>query len=55
MTIIVDANILISAIINPDTFIGTTLLTQNNKVDYVLPAFASEEAIIHKKRICRKS
>jgi predicted nucleic acid-binding protein len=53
MTIIVDANILISAIINPDSFIGTTLLTQNNKVDYVLPSFASEEAFMQKKRICK--
>jgi predicted nucleic acid-binding protein len=53
MTIVVDANILITAIINPDSFIGTTLLTQNNNVDYVLPSFAIEEALIHKKRICR--
>jgi predicted nucleic acid-binding protein len=52
MTIIVDANILISAIINPDSFIGTTLLTQNSYVDYVLPSFAIEEASFHKKRIC---
>lgn len=53
MTIVVDANILISAIINPDSFIGTTLLTQNNNVDYVLPSFAIQEALIHKKRICK--
>jgi predicted nucleic acid-binding protein len=53
MTIIVDANILISAIINPDSFIGITLLIQNSNIDYVLPSFAIEEAIIHKKRICK--
>jgi predicted nucleic acid-binding protein len=53
MTIVVDANILISAIINPDSFIGTTLLIQNANVDYVLPSFAIEEALIHKERICK--
>jgi predicted nucleic acid-binding protein len=53
MTIVVDANILISAIINPESFIGTTLLTQNANVDYVLPSFAIEETLIHKKRICK--
>jgi predicted nucleic acid-binding protein len=53
MTIVVDANILISAIVNPDSFIGITLLTQNNNVDYVLPSFAIEEALIHKERICK--
>ena len=53
MTIIVDANILISAIINPDSFIGATLLTQNNNIDYVLPSFAIEETLYHKERICK--
>lgn len=53
MTIIIDANILISAAINPESFIGTTLLVQNPNVDFVLPAFANEEALIHKSRICK--
>jgi predicted nucleic acid-binding protein len=52
MTIVIDANIFISAAINPDSFIGTTLLVQNPSIDFVLPSFAIKEASIHKKRIC---
>lgn len=55
MTIIVDANIILSAIINPYSPIAQLLFSTNLKVDFVLPEFALQEISIHKNRICEKS
>lgn len=54
MLIIVDANILISAVIYPDSFIGLILSSNNPDIELVLPQFALEETLIHKNKICKK-
>ena len=53
MTIIIDANILISGIINPFGTIPELILLKNNKTDFVLPEYAIEEIALHKSKICR--
>lgn len=52
-TIVIDANILISAILNPFGIIPKIIITGSNKSEFVLPAFALEEIKIHKKKFCK--
>lgn len=54
MTIIVDANILISGIINPRGIIPEILL-KNPRIEFVIPEYAVEEINLHKLRICRET
>lgn len=53
MTIIVDANILISGIINPYGPIYEMLLLKNKEIDFVTPEFAIEEIVLHTAKVCR--
>jgi predicted nucleic acid-binding protein len=52
MTIIVDANILISGIINPRGIIPALIL-ENPWIEFVTPEYAIEEINLHKLRICK--
>ncbi len=55
MTVIVDANILISAILNPRGSISEILRYQSNKIDFAAPLFIKEEIDFHQKRLCIES
>lgn len=55
MTIVVDANILLSAIINPHGFIARLLFSNYKNIDFVIPEFAIQEISLHKTRICKES
>jgi predicted nucleic acid-binding protein len=55
MTIVIDANILLSAIINPYGPIPKLIFLYNSKIDFVIPQFAVTELELHKFRICKKS
>ena len=52
MIIIVDANILISGIINPHGTIKSLLLNTNNSIELIVPEFAIIEIGLHKNKIC---
>ncbi len=52
MTVIVDANIVISAIIKPESEIAEILLILNNIIEFVLPEYALEEITEHENEIC---
>ncbi len=52
MTIIADANIILSAIISPSGPISKLIFTNCHIVDFVLPEYAIEEIELHKSRIC---
>jgi predicted nucleic acid-binding protein len=54
MTIVVDANIIISGIINPYSLIGVLLIEDNPSIEFVIPEFALIEIQSHKERICKK-
>jgi len=51
MTVIVDANIVISAIINPKGIIPFLLFNSNDKIEFVVPSFIIEEIELHKSKI----
>ena len=53
MIIIVDANILISGIINPHGTIKSLLLNNNNSIELIIPEFAIIELRLHKNKICK--
>lgn len=53
MTVIVDANIIISAIIKPESEIASLLLL-NTKAELVIPDYALEEIKRHRSRICHE-
>jgi predicted nucleic acid-binding protein len=53
MTVIVDANILISVIINPISSIAEIILLKGDKIDFVIPEFTLEEINLHKSKICK--
>ncbi len=53
-TIVIDANIILSAILNPFGIIPKIIITGSNKSEFVLPSFALEEIRIHKRKICRQ-
>ena len=55
MTIVVDANIILSGIINPYSLIGKLLIEENPSIEFIIPAFALTEIQSHKVRICTKS
>ena len=55
MTIVVDANIILSGIINPYSLIGVLLIEENPSIEFITPAFALTEIKLHKERICKKS
>ena len=55
MTIVVDANIILSGIINPYSLIGVLLIEEIPSVDFITPAFALTEIKLPKERICTKS
>ncbi len=54
MIVVVDANIIISGIINPYGLIPQILL-QNPKIDFIVPDYALEEISLHKARICKET
>jgi predicted nucleic acid-binding protein len=55
MIIIVDANILISGIINPYGSIPELLLLQSPQIDFIVPEYAIEEINLHKIRVCKET
>lgn len=55
MTIIVDANLLISAILNPEGSIGKLFILNDHNIDFVFPEYAWIEIQKHKKRICSEN
>lgn len=55
MTIVIDANILISGILNPYSQLSEFILSKNPKIDFVIPEYAIEEINAHKQRICKQS
>jgi predicted nucleic acid-binding protein len=52
-TIVVDANIILSAILSPFGIIPKIIITGSSKSEFALPDFALEEVELHKKKICR--
>jgi predicted nucleic acid-binding protein len=54
MIVVVDANIIISGIINPYGPIPEILLLHRN-IDFIVPDYALEEIDSHKLRICKKT
>jgi len=54
MIVIIDANIIISGIINPYGPIPEILL-QNPGIDFIVPDYALEEIALHKLRICKET
>lgn len=55
MTIVADANIIISGIINPYSTISELILLENPNMDLVTPEYAIEEIIFHKAKICKEA
>jgi predicted nucleic acid-binding protein len=53
MIVVVDANIIISGIINPKGIIPYLLFTSNDRIDFVAPQFVVEEIQLHQAKICR--
>lgn len=51
MTVIVDANIIISAILKPESEIAGLILL-NTKIELVIPDYALDEIKKHRSRIC---
>ena len=54
MIIIIDANIILSGIINPYGIIASLLIQEHPGIDFVTPEFTLTEIRLHKKRICTK-
>jgi predicted nucleic acid-binding protein len=54
MIIVVDANIIISGIINPYGPIPKLLL-QTTNIDFIVPGLALEEINLHKARVCKET
>ena len=54
MIIIVDANIIISALINPYSEITKLLLSEFKSVDLLIPKYALEETINHKNKLLKE-
>ena len=54
MIVVVDANIIISGIINPYGPIPEILL-QNSRLDFIVPDYALKEIALHKLRICKET
>jgi predicted nucleic acid-binding protein len=54
MIVVVDANIILSGIINPFGPIPEIIL-QNTKIDFIVPGYALEEIALHKQRICNET
>lgn len=54
MIVVIDANIIISGIINPYGPIPEILL-QNPKIDFIVPGYALEEIALHKLRVCKET
>jgi predicted nucleic acid-binding protein len=52
MTVIVDSNIVISAILNPKGKPTHILLQESGKIDFTAPLFLKQEIYRHKKRLC---
>jgi predicted nucleic acid-binding protein len=55
MTIIIDANILISGIIKPYGQITKLIYFKRPEIDFVIPEYALEEIARHKVRICKET
>src|SRR5215217_6299563 len=55
MIIIIDANILISGIINPYGQITKLIYFKPSEIDFVIPEYALEEIARHKIRICKET
>ena len=55
MTIIIDANILISGIINPYGQITKLIYFKPPEIDFVIPEYALEEIARYKLRICKET
>ena len=47
MVVVVDANIIVSAIINPQGVIPFSLFNATDKIDFVIPQFIIEEIELH--------
>ena len=54
MIVIADANIVISAIINPQGKIATLLSAGSSSIEFIIPQFTLSEIKKHKERICAK-
>jgi predicted nucleic acid-binding protein len=54
-TIVIDANIIISAILNPFGAIPKIIIVGTPKTEFVIPDFALVEVNLHKKKICNHS
>ncbi|WP_407526453.1 PIN domain-containing protein [Lacibacter sp. MH-610] len=54
-TIVIDANIIISAILNPFGAIPKIIIVGTPKTEFVIPDFALKEVNLHKKKICKYS
>lgn len=55
MTVVVDANVIISGIINPYGTISELILLESPNIDFVTPEYAIEEIASHKIRICKSA
>lgn len=55
MTVVVDANIIISGIINPYATISELILLEHPNLDFVTPEYAIEEIVSHKIKICKEA
>lgn len=53
MIVIVDANIVITGIINPYGPIPLLISLYNSTIDFVIPEYAIEEINLHKQKICK--
>lgn len=53
MIVVVDANIVISAIINPQGIIPFLLFNASDKIDFVVPQFIMEEIELHQTKIIK--
>ena len=52
MIVIVDANLLISAVLNPEGTVAKLLILNDLDVEFVVPEYAWTEIQSHKNRIC---
>lgn len=55
MVVVIDANILISALLTPKGLIAHLINSNSSKVQFIAPSFISEEIKAHETRICIKN
>ena len=55
MVVVVDANILISAILNINGRIANLIFSNSLAIDFVVPAFIQTELKVNKIKLCREN